>query len=79
MRSVRLLLIFALVLAIGLAVWTYIFAIRPLRNPHPAPMSARDVLAITGARIYVSPDAAPMAHGTVLLRDGKIAAVGQQV
>jgi imidazolonepropionase-like amidohydrolase len=33
-------------------------------------------LAITNARIVVAPDAEPIASGTVLLRDGRIAAVG---
>jgi imidazolonepropionase-like amidohydrolase len=33
-------------------------------------------LAIVDARIYPAPDAAPIEHGTVLMRDGRIAAVG---
>jgi len=33
-------------------------------------------LAIVDARIYTAPDAAPLEHGTVLMRDGRIAAVG---
>lgn len=33
-------------------------------------------LAIVGARIYTSPDAAPIDRGTVLLREGRIVAVG---
>ncbi len=32
-------------------------------------------LAIPDATIYVSPDAAPIVHGTVVMRDGKIIAV----
>jgi imidazolonepropionase-like amidohydrolase len=36
-------------------------------------------LAIQGATIYVSPDKAPIAGGTVLVRDGRIAAVGPKV
>lgn len=39
------------------------------------PAAAAD-LAIVDARIYPSPDAAPIEHGTVLLRDGLIAEVG---
>ena len=33
-------------------------------------------LAIVDARVYPAPDAAPIEHGTVLVRDGRIAAVG---
>jgi len=33
-------------------------------------------LVIIDARIYPAPDAAPIEHGTVLVRDGRIAAVG---
>ena len=39
------------------------------------PAAAAD-LAIVDARIYPSPDAAPIEHGTVLLRDGLIAGIG---
>ena len=35
-------------------------------------------LALTHARIYVAPDAAPIADGTLLIHDGKIAAVAKQ-
>lgn len=33
-------------------------------------------LAIVGARVYPAPEAAPIDHGTVVVRDGRIAAVG---
>lgn len=36
-------------------------------------------LAIVGARVITSPDAPPIDHGTVLVRDGRIAEVGTQV
>lgn len=36
------------------------------------------VLAIVGAKIYPAPDADPIIHGVVILRDGKIAAVGRE-
>lgn len=39
------------------------------------PVAAAD-LAIVGARIYPAPDADPIERGTVLVRDGRIAAVG---
>ncbi len=40
-----------------------------------APARAAD-LAIVGARIYTAPDATPIESGTVLVRNGRIAAVG---
>lgn len=40
-----------------------------------APVLAQDV-AIVGARVVTAPDAAPIERGTVLVRDGRIAAVG---
>ncbi|HUG21893.1 amidohydrolase family protein [Piscinibacter sp.] len=42
---------------------------------HWSPARAGD-LAIVGAKVYVAPDAAPIARATVLMRDGRIAAVG---
>jgi len=40
-----------------------------------APAVAQD-LAVVGARVYPAPDAAPIEDATVLVRDGRIAAVG---
>lgn len=39
------------------------------------PAVAQD-LAVVGARVYPAPDAAPLNDGTVLIQDGRIAAVG---
>jgi imidazolonepropionase-like amidohydrolase len=36
------------------------------------------ILAIVGARIYAAPDTAPIAQGVVVVRDGRIVAVGRQ-
>lgn len=36
-------------------------------------------LAITGARIYTSPDAAPLANASLVMTDGRIAAVGEHI
>jgi len=36
-------------------------------------------LAVTGAKVFPSPDAAPLSNVTVLIHDGKIAAVGPNV
>jgi len=48
---------------------------RPLSTAEPG---KRDTLALTGATIYPSPIAAPIAAGVVLLREGKIVAAGSQ-
>jgi len=39
----------------------------------------RGTIAIQAARVYTSPDAPPVEHGTVLVRDGVITAVGNDV
>ena len=43
-----------------------------------APQARAADLAIVGARIYPSPTAAPIEAGTVLVHDGRIAAIGDQ-
>ena len=37
---------------------------------------AADVTVVHGAKIYTAPDAAPVANGVIVMRDGRIAAVG---
>lgn len=66
-----------LVLLAGAAV--YVLGFWTLRDPHPVPVRPRGVLAITGARVVVSPDGPVMERGTVLVPHGRIAAVGQGV
>lgn len=41
-----------------------------------SPATAQTETAIVGAKIYTSPDAQPLTNATVIMRDGKIAAVG---
>jgi imidazolonepropionase-like amidohydrolase len=41
-----------------------------------SPQTTDSALALTGAKIYTSPDAPPLTNGVVLIRAGKIAAVG---
>ncbi|UOQ51487.1 amidohydrolase family protein [Hymenobacter cellulosivorans] len=48
----------------------YLFAQARVAEPAPAD------LALVGAKIYPSPEASPILNGVVLLRQGKIAAVG---
>ena len=62
-----------------LIVAVYLLFFWPLRDPHPAVPAVHGALAIRGAKIYVSPDAPPLEHGTVLVRDGAIVSVGPDV
>jgi imidazolonepropionase-like amidohydrolase len=57
----------------------YFLFLWPLRDPRPAVQAVRGVLAVREAKIYVSPDAPPIEHGTVLVRDGAIVSVGADV
>ena len=41
-------------------------------------LAERDSLALVGARIYPSPSAKPINNGIVLIRRGKIIAVGEK-
>jgi imidazolonepropionase-like amidohydrolase len=67
----------AFLLVAGLAVWLLEFY--PQRNSHPPLQLAKGTLAIEHARIYVSPSDPPIDDGTVLVRDGRIVAVGNEV
>jgi imidazolonepropionase-like amidohydrolase len=69
-------LVVAVLLAIG-AFW--LLFVYPRRNSHPPLRLAHGTLAIEHARIYTSPTDAPIDDGTVLIRDGLIAAVGANV
>lgn len=58
---------------------TYVLEYYPRRVAHPPLKLAQGTLAVEHARIYVSPTDPPIDDGTVLIRDGVIAAVGRQV
>ncbi len=74
----RLLVLVLFVLVLGsCTVWLLEFY--PRHNSHPPLRLARGTLAIEHARIYISPTDPPIEDGTVLVRDGVIAAVGPQV
>ena len=79
MRFVRLGLGLILTLGAVAVVLGYFAAYWPLRVTHPATTAGHGVLAVTGARIYMSPDAEAIENGTVVVRDGVIAAVGKDV
>jgi imidazolonepropionase-like amidohydrolase len=61
----------------GAVVW--LLEVYPRYGSHPPLKLAKGTLAIEHARIYVSPADPPIDDGTVLVRDGLIAAVGKQV
>jgi imidazolonepropionase-like amidohydrolase len=57
----------------------WVVEVYPRRDSHPPLKLASGVLVIQHARIYVSPSDPPIEDGTVLIRDGLIAQVGQHV
>jgi imidazolonepropionase-like amidohydrolase len=61
----------------GIAGYTVVFY--PLRDKHPALRLASGVIAVRGATVYVSPDQPPLTNATLLAKDGRIVAVGQNV
>jgi imidazolonepropionase-like amidohydrolase len=65
--------------AVTLVLVTPLFAamsLRAIRSPSVR-TSESETLVLTGAKIYTSPDAAPIPDGTVVVRNGKIAVVGK--
>jgi imidazolonepropionase-like amidohydrolase len=67
------------ILLAALAIAVYILAFWPLRNPHPELAPAKGTLAIQHAKIYPSPDTPAIDDGTILIRDGRIVAIGTAV
>lgn len=57
----------------------YAFVLWPMRDPQPVALPTTGAFAIEHARIYVSPESAPIDDGAVLVRDGRIDAVGTGV
>ncbi len=75
MRWVRILAIIFVVLLLAAFVLLYL----PMRVTHPVAIPPKGSLAIIAGRVYTTPDAPPIEHGTVLVRDGMITAVGQDL
>jgi len=74
-RAVRVeLALLVLVIAV-----LYFAILWPVRDPHPKPQPSHGVLAIRDVKIYPSPDAPPLEHANVVVRDGLIEAVGPEV
>jgi imidazolonepropionase-like amidohydrolase len=57
----------------------YALAVYPLHNPHPPLQLPTTTLAIRDARVYLSPDEPPQDHANILIRNGRIAAVGHTI
>ena len=74
-RILRILLQTIVITAIAI----YVFGFWPLHDPHPKPLETHGVLAIVGAKVYVSPDGPTLRDATVVVVDGKIAAIGADV
>jgi len=73
--------VFSLFLIIATIAFTAIWVLEfyPRHGSRPPLKLAHGTLAIEHARIYVSPTESPINDGTVLVRDGLIAAVGRQI
>lgn len=68
-----------LVLAVVVIAAIWLLEFYPRYGSHPPLKLAKGTLAIEHARVYVSPNDPPVDDATVLVRDGVIAAVGNQV
>jgi imidazolonepropionase-like amidohydrolase len=77
MRKWIVCIFLALVVLFLLAVGTFWLVFRyPMRNSHPPLKLAQGTLVIEHARIYTSPTDPPIDDGTIIIRNGLIAAVG---
>lgn len=73
-------LIYAAVTVIVLAAAAFwLLFVFPFRDLHPKPRLAKGILAIEHARIYTSPTDPPLDDAAVVIRDGRIAAVGRGI
>jgi imidazolonepropionase-like amidohydrolase len=61
---------------VSITAWLIGVLIIPESYLHGQTGPVKPDLALVGAKIYPSPDSPPIADGTVLIRDGKIFAVG---
>ena len=80
MRRVMVRLVFLLLVLLVVACGLFwAIEVFPRYGSHPPLKLAKGAVYIRNARIYVSPTAPPIDNGTILIRDGVIAAVGQNV
>jgi imidazolonepropionase-like amidohydrolase len=69
----------AVVLLALFCAFVWVFEFYPRRVAHPPLKLAEGTMAIEHARIYVSPTEPPIDDGSILIRDGLIAAVGPRI
>ena len=80
MRRLILFLVRALIVMVVVAAIAFtILLVWPRRVAHPPIQLSHGTLAIEHARIYTSPTEQPIPDGTILIVDGRIAAVGPDV
>src|SRR5271155_3174563 len=75
----RRLSIAALTVAAALGIAFYVLVFWPLRDPHPPVRLGSGLLAIRDAKIYQSPDEPPLERATLVVRDGRVIAVGTDI
>ena len=68
-----------LLLLAAFCVFVYVAQFYPRRVAHPLSRLAQETLVIRHARIYTSPAEPPIEDGSILVRDGLIAAVGKEI
>lgn len=76
--TLRLLCVLLVVL-VGACAAAWLLLVYPRRDPHPPLRLGQGTLVLEHARILVSPSDPPIDDGTVLIRNGVIAAVGRGV
>jgi imidazolonepropionase-like amidohydrolase len=74
----RLLYGFAIVV-VTVFLLIYVLAIWPQRVKHPSLVLGKGTMALEHARVYASPTEPVISDGTVIIQDGRIAAVGQAI
>ena len=80
MRRVMVRLVFLLLVLLVITCGLFwALEVFPRYSSHPPLKLAKGAVYIRNARIYVSPTSPPIDNGTILIRDGVIAAVGQNL
>ena len=66
-------------IVLGVSASYLLLYIWPMHDPHPPQRWGQTTLAIRDAKIYPSPDEPAIEHATVVVKDGRIVAVGPDV
>jgi len=75
----RRIAIFTLIVLVAILLTGYAILQWEDHDRHPALQLPTGTLAIRDAKIYVSPEQPPLEHASILIRDGRIAAVGPNI